>query len=70
MTSVPPSPAIHRGSQPSATTASGAGERYLLMRQVKIIDQSMGGKPAYDLLIPTTWKFAGGVKDGGAEGGC
>jgi hypothetical protein len=68
-TSVPPSPAAHRKSQLSTTTASGKGGNYLLMKQVKIIDPSMG-KPAYDLLIPTTWQFQGWVHMGGAEGGC
>jgi hypothetical protein len=67
----PPSPPVHRESHSSTTAASGAGERYFLMKQVKIIDQGMGkGKPAYDLMIPTTWQFKGWVTFGGAEGGC
>jgi hypothetical protein len=70
-TSAPSSPAAHRKSQPSTTTAPGTRGNYLLMKQVKIIDPSIGqGIPAYDLLIPTTWQFQGGVKIGGAEGGC
>jgi hypothetical protein len=41
------------------------------MKQVKIIDQGLGqGKPAYDLMIPTTWDFKGWVNVGVAEGGC
>ncbi len=41
------------------------------MKQVKIIDQALGqGKPAYDLMIPTTWQFKGWVNIGAAEGGC
>ena len=49
-------------SHSSTTTASGPAERYFLMKQVKIIDQGMGqGKPAYDLMIPTTWQFKGWV---------
>jgi hypothetical protein len=64
-------PAVHQGSQPSAATAPGPGAHYLLMKQVKIIDQGSGqGKPAYDLLIPTTWQFKGWVNVGVAEGGC
>jgi hypothetical protein len=69
--SPPPSPAARRESHPSTTAASGPSERYFLMKQVKIIDQGMGkGKPAYDLMIPTTWQFKGWVTFGGAEGGC
>jgi hypothetical protein len=70
-TSAPSSPSVHRESQPSATTAAGPGGHYLLMKQVKIIDQGSGqGKPAYDLLIPTAWQFKGWVNVGVAEGGC
>jgi hypothetical protein len=51
--------------------AAGSSQRYFLMQQVKIIDQGMGqGKPAYGLMIPTTWQFKGWVNFGGAEGGC
>ena len=67
----PPSPPVHQESHSSPTDASGAAQRYFLMKQVKIIDQGMGkGKPAYDLMIPTTWQFKGWVTFGGAEGGC
>src|ERR1019366_2841244 len=67
----PPSPPVHRESHSSPTDASGPAQRYFLMKQVKIIDQGMGkGKPAYDLMIPTTWQFKGWVTFGGAEGGC
>ena len=66
-----PSPAAQRESHPSTTTASGPAERYFLMKQVKIIDQGLGqGRPAYDLMIPTTWQFKGWVNVGAAEGGC
>ena len=69
--SAPPSPAGQRESHSSTTAASGPAERYFLMKQVKIIDQGMGqGKPAYDLMIPTTWQFKGWVNVGAAEGGC
>lgn len=69
--SAPLSPAGQPESHASPTAASGPTERYFLMKQVKIIDQGMGkGKPAYDLMIPTTWQFKGWVTFGGAEGGC
>jgi hypothetical protein len=69
--SAPSSPAGQRKSHASTTAASGPAERYFVMKQVKIIDQGMGkGKPAYDLMIPTTWQFKGWVTFGGAEGGC
>ena len=43
----PPSPPVHQESHSSPTDASGAAQRYFLMKQVKIIDQGMGkGKPA------------------------
>jgi hypothetical protein len=73
--SAPSSPAAHtppvqRESHPS-TTASGPGARYFLMKQVKIIDQALGqGKPAYDLMIPTSWQFKGWVNINATDGGC
>jgi hypothetical protein len=55
----------------SPSAASDASDRYFLMKQVKIIDQGLGkGRPAYDLMIPTTWEFKGWVNVGVAEGGC
>jgi len=55
----------------TATAASDASGHYFLMKQVKIIDQGLGqGRPAYDLMIPTTWQFKGWVNVGVAEGGC
>src|SRR5450755_1094722 len=55
----------------SPTAGSDASDRYFLMKQVKIIDQGLGnGRPAYDLMIPTTWQFKGWVNVGVAEGGC
>jgi hypothetical protein len=67
----PPSPPVHRESHASTTTASGQGQRYFLMKQVKIIDQALGqGKPAYDLMIPTEWQFKGWVNINATDGGC
>ena len=67
-----PSPAAQPKNPSPAPAASAApSDRYFLMKQVKIIDQGMGqGRPAYDLLIPSTWNFKGWVNAGVAEGGC
>jgi hypothetical protein len=55
----------------TTTAAPGASDHYFLMKQVKIIDQGLGqGRPAYNLMIPTTWQFKGWVNVGVAEGGC
>jgi hypothetical protein len=55
----------------AAAAAPNASDHYFLMKQVKIIDQGLGnGRPAYDLMIPTTWEFKGWVNVGVAEGGC
>jgi hypothetical protein len=55
----------------TATAAPEGSDRYFLMKQVKIIDQGLGnGRPAYDLMIPTTWQFKGWVNTNVAEGGC
>lgn len=72
-----PPPAPVSAPRPTTSTATAAkpsragGERYYLMKQVKIIDQGLGnGRPAYDLMIPTTWDFKGAVNVGVAVGGC
>ena len=66
----PSGQATQRSSHPT-TAPSGAGDRYYLMKQVKIVDKSMGKEmPAYDLMIPTTWQFKGWIALGSAEGGC
>ncbi|WP_348262890.1 hypothetical protein P8935_24260 [Telmatobacter sp. DSM 110680] len=55
--------------QPNA--GSGSSAHYVLMKQVKIIDQGLGqGKPAYDLMIPKDWQFKGAVNVNEAPGGC
>ncbi len=55
----------------SSKAGSGPGDPYIVMKQVKIIDQGLGqGKPAYDLLIPKDWQFKGAVNVREAEGGC
>ena len=54
-----PAPAAQPKNPSPAPAASAApSDRYFLMKQVKIIAQGMGqGRPAYDLLIPTTWNI-------------
>ena len=60
-----------RAANPPPTTGPAASGRYVVMKQVQIIDQGLGnGRPAYDLLLPTTWEFKGAVNVGVAEGGC
>ena len=64
--------AAAQGPTAQAAAASDKSAHYFLMKQVQIIDHSQGpqGIPAYDLMIPTTWEFTGGVKFGQAVGGC
>jgi hypothetical protein len=66
-----PSTPVSQPASHSFKVASGPGDHYILMKQVKIIDQGLGqGKPAYDLLIPKDWQFKGAVNVHEAEGGC
>jgi len=68
--STPPKPE-HHNNHVTASTASSSGKKYFLMKPVQVIDQSDGqGKPAYDLMIPSTWTFKGWVNVGDADGGC
>jgi hypothetical protein len=63
--------AMAHAATTATTSAPKASDHYFLMKQVKIIDQGLGnGRPAYDLMIPTTWQFKGWVNVGVAEGGC
>jgi hypothetical protein len=63
--------AAAQAANSTTTAASDASDHYFVMKQVKIIDQGLGqGRPAYDLMIPTTWQFKGWVNVGVAEGGC
>jgi hypothetical protein len=67
----PFAPAVQPEHHASSAPLSGKGERYYLMKQVKIIDQALGqGRPAYDLMIPTTWQFKGWVNINATDGGC
>jgi hypothetical protein len=55
----------------TAAAAPDASDHYFRMKQVQIIDQTQQPpKPAYDLMIPTTWQFKGWVNVSAAEGGC
>jgi hypothetical protein len=61
-------------AQSAAAPAAAAPDvtaHYFRMKQVQIIDQTQQQpKPAYDLMIPTTWQFKGAVNTGEAQGGC
>ena len=61
-------------AQATGTTVAAApvgSDHYFRMKQVQIMDQTQQPtKPAYDLMIPTTWQFKGWVNVGVAEGGC
>jgi hypothetical protein len=65
-----------RGSSAKTTGTSnaGAGGSYLVLKKVQITgpgpDSAHPTMPAYDLLIPSTWKIQGGVVFGGALTGC
>jgi hypothetical protein len=60
-----------KDSHPSHAVGAGSSQRYFLMKQVQLIDQHVDwGKPAYHLMIPTTWQFKGWVNSNVAEGGC
>jgi len=62
---------LANAASPGKAAAPDASDHYFLMKQVQIIDQGQGqGRPAYDLMIPTTWQFKGWVNVGVAEGGC
>lgn len=55
----------------AAPAAPDVTAHYFRMKQVQIIDQTQQQpKPAYDLMIPTTWQFKGAVNMGEAQGGC
>lgn len=67
--STTPPPTAQAQKQSATATKSEAGARYYRLKQVQIVDQ-IQGKPAYSLLVPTTWQFKGTVSQGTAEGGC
>jgi Cysteine rich repeat len=56
------------------TATASSGGAYLVMKKVQITgpgpDAAHPTVPAYDLMIPSTWKIQGGVKFGGSPSGC
>ena len=58
-------------SKPAASEAPGA---YLLMKKVSVTgpgpDAAHPTQTAFDVMIPSTWKFEGNVVLGGGKGGC
>jgi len=71
----PPSGIGAAGSKSkSARTSASAAASYLVMKKVQITgpgpDAAHPTVPAYDLLIPSTWKVEGGVRLGGSPSGC
>jgi hypothetical protein len=62
-------------TKPAHTSATGdAAGSYLVMKKVQLTgpgpDAAHPTVPAYDLMIPPTWKIDGGVKFGGSPSGC
>jgi hypothetical protein len=61
-------------SSSAKSAAAGAAGSYLVMKKVQITgpgpDAAHPTVPAYDLMIPSTWKIVGGVKFGGSPSGC
>ena len=54
-----------------AAAAPDVSAHYFRMKQVQIVDHTQQQpKPAYDLMIPTTWQFKGAVNMGESQGGC
>ena len=70
----PAKPTRDSGASPGGKSNAGDGGSYLVMKKVQITgfgpDAAHASVPAYDLLIPSTWKIQGGVKFGGGPGGC
>jgi hypothetical protein len=66
-----PSKAEAHDHAAAGTAGSGSGQKYFVMKPVQVIDQTDGpGKPAYDLMVPSTWTFKGWITVGDADGGC
>ncbi len=66
----PESQPARKGKAPSA----GSAASYIVMKKVQITgpgpDAAHPTMPAFDLLIPSTWKIQGGVSLGGSPSGC
>jgi hypothetical protein len=72
----PPSATGSGGSKtkPARTSTASSAGSYLVMKKIQITgpgpDAAHPTVPAYDLMIPSTWKIQGGVKFGGSPSGC
>jgi hypothetical protein len=62
------------GSSTQSSSAADAPGSYLLMKKVRITgpgaDTAHPTQPAFDVMVPSTWKFVGNVILGGGKGGC
>jgi hypothetical protein len=71
-TTKPPRTSAASSAAKAATAAIGGS--YLVMKKVQITgpgpDAAHPTVPAYDLMIPSTWKIDGGVRFGGSPSGC
>ena len=67
-------PARTTAASPASSKTAAAPGSYLLMKKVTVTgpgsDSGSSTQPAFDLMIPTTWKFVGNVVLGGGKGGC
>jgi len=72
----PPAAPAANAPSPTKMKAAGKGTKgsYVLLKKVELTDPGMSGvsgpQPAYELMIPPTWKFQGTVSFGAARDGC
>lgn len=61
-------------SSNAPSASAGTPGSYLLIRKVNVTgpgaDAAQATQPAFDVMIPSTWKFVGNVVMGGGKGGC
>jgi len=67
-------PRTSAASSAAKAATAAIGGSYLVMKKVQITgpgpDAAHPTVPAYDLMIPSTWKIDGGVRFGGSPSGC
>lgn len=67
-------PTTPRASDRTSAKRPGTPGSYLLMKRVTVTgpgsDAGATTQPAFDLMVPSTWKFVGNVALGGAKSGC
>jgi hypothetical protein len=67
-------PRTSAASSAAKAATAAVGGSYLVMKKVQITgpgpDAAHPTVPAYDLMIPSTWKIDGGVRFGGSPSGC